>query len=123
MGVGSDDDNDAQIIHDGNDAQTSQQLSCRTKASLAQCHRGRNDIAKLAAIDEKDRAALARAILEHNLLPKMARSLQGHKAVRKMLSLFKGSYKYKVAQDQLLAEKEQLMQTRYGRSILRAVDT
>jgi hypothetical protein len=73
-------------------------------------------------IDDKYRLTLARAILEHGLLPKMACSRHGHMAVRSILKLFKASFEYETAQDQLIAKREKLTTTRYGRSILRMVD-
>jgi len=69
-----------------------------------------------------DSIALAHAILKNELLATMARSRHGHLAVKALLELLEGSFECGEAHRQLLASKEDLNKTRYGRSILRLVE-
>merc|ERR1711972_597077 len=52
----------------------------------------------------------------------MARSRNGMHALRSILKLLEGSFECEVARWQLLAAKDSLSKTRYGRSILKTVE-
>merc|ERR1711972_322123 len=52
----------------------------------------------------------------------MARSRNGTQALKAMLKILEGSFECVVARRQLLAAKDSLSKTRYGRSILKTVE-
>jgi hypothetical protein len=70
---------------------------------------------------DEDRKALASAIVKDGGLVKMARSRFGYIGVRTVLDLLEeGSKEHQLALSQLLARKDRLKVTRYGRSVLSA---
>lgn len=71
---------------------------------------------------DEDCVALAHATLKHEVIANMARSRHGHIAVKTILKLIEGRPEYRIAQKQLLASKDSLNKTRYGRSIMKIVD-
>merc|ERR1712217_901028 len=76
----------------------------------------------LSTRNSEECLALAHAILKQEALTKMARSRNGTQALRAILKLLEGSFECDVARRQLLAAKDSLCKTRYGRSILKTVE-
>jgi hypothetical protein len=71
---------------------------------------------------DDERLALATAIVEHGGLPHMARSRNGNHAVREVLKILEGMFEYGVAYRQILAAKDSLIKTGYGRSMLKMLE-
>merc|ERR1712003_401783 len=76
----------------------------------------------LSTRNSEECLALAYAILKQEALTKMARSRNGTQALRAILKLLEGSFECDVAREQLLASKDSLNKTRYGRSILKTIE-
>merc|ERR1712048_539231 len=72
--------------------------------------------------NDDERLALAKAIVENGALPMMARSRNGNYAVKEVLKVLEGRSDYSVAHKQILAARDSISKTRYGRSMLKMIE-
>merc|ERR1712190_305292 len=72
--------------------------------------------------DDDERLALAKAIVENGALPMMARSRNGNQAVKEVLKVLEGTFDSSVARKQILAARDSISNTRYGRAMLKMIE-
>merc|ERR1712176_210642 len=72
--------------------------------------------------NDDERLALAKVIVENGALPMMARSRNGNHAVKEVLKVLEGRFECAVGRRQILAARDSIIKTRYGRSTFKMVE-